>query len=62
MKLNIYQQELIQRVKALSDGEKRLVLKESFKDDERMLWDEIYRRNRVKDRTIEAHKKAERMC
>ena len=62
MKLNIYQQELITRVKALSDGEKRLVLKESFKDDERMLWDEIYRRNRIKDKTIDAHRKAERMC
>lgn len=62
MKLNIYQQELITRVKALSDGEKRLVLKESFKDDERMLWDELYRRSMEKDKTIGGIKKTMRMC
>lgn len=60
MKLNIYQQELITRVKALSDGEKRLALRECF--DERQLWDELYRRSLEKDKTIGGIKKTMRMC
>ena len=60
MKLNIYQTELIQRVKALSDGEKRLALRECF--DERQLWDELYRRSLEKDKLITSVKKSMRMC
>lgn len=59
MKLTIYEEELIRRVKAMTDGEKRLALRECF--DERQLWDELYRRSREKDKLICGIEKSMRM-
>ena len=55
----LHKDEFITRMKALSEEEKRLAVKEM---PERMLWDELYRRSMEKDKTIKGIKKTMRMC